>query len=509
MKRQKRILTFCYSIIFAACFVVPLPCFSDEWIIPKWYLSAIAIAIVIPIRIFVIRRVCHPIRLLALSQAATYIITLECSYVLFFDYLFNSNRTWLCGTFDNPAILALHLTILFPLVLGRFRIRTLSSTSLFKTIVVITAISIVVLTSSRTGIITIVILFSIYLINSKKLSKTLSIFIIVITFIGVAVMSMNIKKDSTSGRYFIALTTMNIIKDNPLFGYGPDGFQKEYMKRQGLYFKNNPDSKYAILASDVNHPLNEFLLLWVKYGITGPIVLILLLVTPIIKQVYSVIPIAIFALFSYPLNYPLTWLILLGSNLFLFYNIWLKDLLFIRKTISIILIRSTVISLSCIALVVIIREWRYDYKWCQAMHGAERGHSKDVVPVYDKLNLHYQNDIYFLYNYMAVLFHAGYFRQSIKIYTDLARRYSGYNIELLAGDCFRQVNNNDSALVHYQMASYMCPCRFAPLEGMYLSYHSQRDIIRRDSIAKLIENKQVKIKSYDVMRIKHLSESIQ
>ena len=48
----------------------------------------------------------------------------------------------------------------------------------------------------------------------------------------------------------------------------------------------------------------------------------------------------------------------------------------------------------------------------------------------------------------------------------------------------------------------MCPVRFAPLEGLYYAYRNIGDTIRTDSIAQFIQQKKVKIPSYDVERIK-------
>ena len=55
-----------------------------------------------------------------------------------------------------------------------------------------------------------------------------------------------------------------MIKDNPVTGYGSGGFLANYMNYQAEYFARDTDSKYAILAGDVKHPFNEYILLVVK-----------------------------------------------------------------------------------------------------------------------------------------------------------------------------------------------------------------------------------------------------
>ena len=48
----------------------------------------------------------------------------------------------------------------------------------------------------------------------------------------------------------------------------------------------------------------------------------------------------------------------------------------------------------------------------------------------------------------------------------------------------------------------MCPVRFAPLEGLYYAYKNTGDFSRADSIALTIQQKDIKVPSYDVERIK-------
>ena len=105
---------------------------------------------------------------------------------------------------------------------------------------------------------------------------------------------------------------------------------------------------------------------------------------------------------------------------------------------------------------------------------------------------------------MSVQYHAGEFSKALHTYNKLRCYWSGYNIELLVGDTYRQLSRYAEAIYHYQNALNMCPNRFAPLEGMYLSYDNLGDWVRRDSVADVIEAKQVKVNSYDVERIKSL-----
>lgn len=46
-----------------------------------------------------------------------------------------------------------------------------------------------------------------------------------------------------------------MIKHEPFTGYGVGGFSAHYMDYQAQYFKEHPDSQFAILADNIKSPL--------------------------------------------------------------------------------------------------------------------------------------------------------------------------------------------------------------------------------------------------------------
>ena len=75
-------------------------------------------------------------------------------------------------------------------------------------------------------------------------------------------------------------------------------------------------------------------------------------------------------------------------------------------------------------------------------------------------------------------------------------------MELLAGDAYRHLQQHKDALRHYENAMWMCPVRFAPLEGMMQVYMDNGDKLRADSMAQVILSKPVKVPSPQVEEIK-------
>lgn len=83
-----------------------------------------------------------------------------------------------------------------------------------------------------------------------------------------------LKKDSAIGRILIWINSLEMILDYPILGSNSGSFLRNYMLYQADYFKLNPNSQYIMLADNVKHPFNEYLLLTIKYGIGGLLALI-------------------------------------------------------------------------------------------------------------------------------------------------------------------------------------------------------------------------------------------
>lgn len=117
------------------------------------------------------------------------------------------------------------------------------------------------------------------------------------------------KPDSADGRLLIWRVSADMIADAPLFGHGIDGFSKEYMIYQANYFKENPTSYFTSVADNVVYPFNEFIHIWILYGIAGLLPVMLLLWFTFVnsdKRMESNImkaglsSLLIFSFFSYP-----------------------------------------------------------------------------------------------------------------------------------------------------------------------------------------------------------------
>lgn len=111
-----------------------------------------------------------------------------------------------------------------------------------------------------------------------------------------------------------------MIKHEPFTGYGVGGFSAHYMDYQAQYFKEHPDSQFAILADNIKSPFNEYLSVGVQFGILTWVLLIAAGIFLILchrkhptkvgyVSLLSLLSIAVFSFFSYPFTYPFIWII--------------------------------------------------------------------------------------------------------------------------------------------------------------------------------------------------------
>ena len=112
----------------------------------------------------------------------------------------------------------------------------------------------------------------------------------------------------------------------------------------------------------------------------------------------------VFALFSYPLKYPLASVIGIAA---------------VGRMCSGMLGRGRMngkcwrwvgmvgIVVAVVALIKVSVAYSYEYEWSRVARQALRGHSREMMPRYAELYGHYRHDASFLYNYAAEQFYAG------------------------------------------------------------------------------------------------------
>lgn len=435
----------------------------------------------------------------------------ECLYVLVQICTQGVPSAGVTGTLDNPAGLSFNLCVALAVEIQWLKNKwEYKREKAYGWAYCIVMMTILFLTKSRTGLLCAtfygVAIGIRYLhahhpaMHYRHILYTLAFFV---TAGYCTILFLN-KKDSTSGRAFILKRSIELAMEHPWKGHGHGGFEKEYMLRQADFFCKDPDSKYALLADEVHHPLNEFVYLWVNYGITSPLILLAVLVWPIWRCSHTknraamtiflvMLAIFVFSCFSYPFYYPIAWLAV-GASLVYTFRKFLSRMF--RNKIMLVLLMAMSIS----AMFLTLGDAMHEHLWYRAYRHSFRNDS--ALSEYEQLHGYFRRSRHFLYNYAMASFKRGDLKRAECLLEECGEFWNGYNRELLYGDvCFYQ-QKFPQAIFHYQKARNMCPVRFAPLEGLYKVYESAGDEAERKKMANIIAKQEVKIHSPVVDRIK-------
>lgn len=496
--------TLLYLTLFLGAFFPGIAYFKDEPLVTQWFISMFVTLLITLYEVYraVYKKDDVGTIEASIVWAAVVVIACECVYAISCYLLLGRPVE---GTMNNSTGLALHISLLLPLVIqcsvsakGAERANVLS--------VVVIAIITIFATECRTAILCAVFIIMVAIefrfkvpIQAKFIAvPTVAIILVFFIFSGY-------KGDSTNGRWFILKNSIELIVEKPIDGHSATGgFRKVYMEKQAEYFRQNGEDSYAILADDIKHPLNEFVYAWINYGIIGGLGLVALLVFPLVvffkKRSFTgiciMVTLVISSMFSYPFNYPLPCVMLFACDAIAFIYVF-------KVSVS---CRRSVITFSVFLFIIIQGYLAYDFmrhwQWNRTAHKAVRGESGKMLSQFDELYAYFSDDIYFLYNYMAELYFNGHFKKALDVSLDLQKMMSSYNLELLTGDIYMQLESYEKAISHFEEALCMCPNRFAPLEGLYKAYDRKGDELNKERIAGIISNKKVKIPSADVQRIK-------
>ena len=508
-----------YFSLCAACFFPKSTGFSEEWLLPKWYLAIMIATIIVMAEAKLWTKHATAIekphtripKSLLFSASVSTVSLLESLYALaLFFFQDGTDASAISGTFDNPSGLALCLCLSLPFMYHVYKVSRQKAVRVTVMTAMLPTIISLWLSQSRTGLLCLAGFLAIIIWTRPNSRKSAKFMIMAAVCLGALTFTAVNKQASSEGRRFILERSWELIAQNPWTGHGSGGFEREYMLMQAEYFANHPNSHYAWLADEVRHPLNEFVLAWIDYGVAAPIMLALGFVSAITvlakkkKSFASALActlaaLFVFACFSYPFKYPLSWVMASLAPACLWTG-RLSDIFHkrIQRAIPAILWGCSAIILTGLAT-----EYHYDRKWSRAAQLALHGQSARAMPVYSDLYRHYARNPYFLYNYAAELFYAGHFHAALQIAEECRTYWASYNLELLTGDIFRHLKQYRKAHTHYQLAAHMCPVRFAPLEGMYLAYKASGNIHKSDSVANIIQAKEIKVISPEIIRIKN------
>lgn len=508
------ILLLCIGTLFFSSSL-----FVDAQTAPKWYAGIFCVLCIGTYIAF--RLLLHPSRLLwnqKTTERSIWIIALMCllqaiyGILQYTGWLPTTSQFACTGSFDNPAGFAASLVAGVPLCFFLFK----KSNWFGKAIAMLSAaciFSAIIFSGSRTGILSVAVVIGVLLYAhmpfrpKTKLALSASLLVILLTGL------YFLKKDSADGRLLIWRCSWNMIVDKPFSGHGQGGFEAHYMDYQADYFRQHTDSKYSILADNIQYPFNEFLYIGVNHGIIG--LLLLLLFVFFISFCYHkqatlnsdiamfcLLSIGICALFSYPMMYPFVWLILVLSCITILYE----------SKICLKLKRPPAKIIQAICLIAILASIYIGYmtakrvqaelSWCRIAYSPLHDQAERVIPYDVLLKTELADDRYFLYNYSAELHEAQQIKASLAMAHACRKLWSDYDLELLIAKNYECLKRYPQAEQHYLLASQMCPNRLIPLYQRVLILDKMGQKAKAKALARLIVKKEVKIHSFTTRQMK-------
>lgn len=510
----KRVLWLLFSIAIIGSVFFKFDSFLDPINDSKNYFSTILISIIILFLTINYKKKLFSIKGVSFLLWLLFFVGLleSCYGILQYFGIYQSQSYYfITGHFNSSTGFSTVLAMIFPIYchfVDTANKNIIKRVSLLAGFIILLA---VFLSKSRIAsfgiIITILIYYFNHLHHKRKLDNVLIIKYIIIIIPIVLFLLIGIKKDSTYGRFQIWNISWKMVQEKPWLGHGYHSFEKKYMNYQADYFLENKKSQNALLADNIKHPFNEYLLVLIEFGFLGLFIFLFIIYLFVrllkTKSPYRLVFLCIWccfgiiSFFSYPLNYGAVWMLLFLSVCiqFLYKQSIVKNKLFIA------VFKFFIISISIFLFYLQIKNAYYEIKWNEIAKNKTNNNQEQLFK-FKQLYPHLRNDAYFLYHYAVKLNEFGSYRKSLKMVNKCSLLMADYNLQLLWADNLKELKEYELSIVQYKKASDMIPSKFYPLYQIALIYEEKKDTLNLLKMARHILEKKVKIPSYKIARIK-------
>lgn len=380
-----------------------------------------------------------------------------------------------CGSFDNVAGFASCLAIGFPMGWRAVKVWPGTLRWAFFLAKGISALALA-LCGSRTGVLCLLV-WGLWHFSPRRRGRNCMALALLVF------LALFVKGDSTLGRWFLLCRSVEMFLVHPLLGWGAGGFAAHYMDVQAGFFASHPHGGYALLADNVLHPLNEFVLVAVEHGLVGLCLVLSLLALALWQACRHPTPesalgkelllvVATFSFFSYPFHYPFAWL---ATGLAL----WLVFAPLVRwrakACACLSMLAALCLSFPLHRATCLVREWG------EIQAKAAYGLSERMLPRYAALYPAMKGNPRFLYGYAVELYESGRFLDASRVAGECDALLADYDLCLLRGYVCQGLGHDGEALSHFRHAHFMCPSRITPLFEAYRIYRKEgrEDACRR------------------------------
>lgn len=421
------------------------------------------------------------------------------------------------GTFDNPNITAMVISLSIPAymeVISRKR----NSLRYVLIAVLIISLAALILLKCRTALIGVIIIAFIYLLkpsdtirNTKLYRMTVGIFIV--SLLAFAFVFQYQKKSSSDGRLTIWKITAEMIREKPLIGYGYGFFNKEYNLKQAQYFNSGekPLSE-KMNAGFTAMAYNEYLEHSFMGGIIGGLIYIFLLLYLIVgalkcklKDVYPALTTyAVIGVFNFTTNSPIILFVfsLYAAIVISHYN-------FLNITMTNNKIVSSIYALLGLSFVLISsQKYNAQKKLTVANKMIQKENMHQAGIILDKIQSKISTSEVFFQIQSGYLLRNGKPEEALMQIQQALRYTSSPKLYLQAGQVAELTHNPTLAEHYYDIASGIEPHLFKPLMMKLQMYLNTGQFDKAKQTANQIVNMPVKIDSDKVKLYKQTAEKI-
>ncbi|WP_457126442.1 O-antigen ligase family protein [Mucilaginibacter sp. HD30] len=438
------------------------------------------------------------------------------------------------GGFFNPAPYSAYLITAFPIAMGYLLFREKASTNMIRFYEAIAAITVVAIicilpsTASRAAIIALVISF-IYLILKRfpnnlivQRKKYAIMFIGLFALLALTFGLYKIRTTSADGRLLIWRTSLQMVWEKPLLGYGFEQFKAEYMKQQANYItRGGASDVFSSITENVDYPFNEPLHILIEFGFIGLLICTLLVIIlffepeePEKEEIDShliymlraaLLSLLVFSCFSYPFE---IWPVLVNT-VFL-----LAGISNLGKPLSINKLNSTVkktivIPFGLLVCLVVPMLWiklnqkRDSYhSWKYASLLYNKQYYQESVTSYRKAYPALNNNGLFLAHYGKALLMSGQYANAVKILQESLFYRADPIIYTDMGNIYMQAKLFVDAEKMYLMAYRMMPSRFYAPYLLAKLYYRSKEPAKALRMAHEVLEKRIRIPSPAITEIK-------
>lgn len=411
------------------------------------------------------------------------------------------------GTFGNPGQLSGILSIALIFSLGMILLYWKQYKLYHRLCLLIIALCILwalILSNSRSGWVSVFV--GICFIVLKYRITLIYRLCIIILFLAFFIGGYFYKKDSADGRLLIWKVTTNMIFSKPFAGYGPNGFRKHYMYFQANYFSEKENTKLFILADNVIYPYNEFLHIWVKYGLIGLFLFIIIAISALfypskndIQRILKAgfLALLVYSFFSYPLS------VFLLSILFPLLLGGIDSKMFFRTSCT-NSHRLSFYILTILGIVISTKGYNFYFR------------SNDMSELLFSSNIKEKEnaETFFSTNYVRIR-HIPQVLDRYAIYSFQEKKNRCLSILLDAslliptcelfidiGDLYVERGEIEKAKKAYILACKMIPNRIRPKYKLFFILHEENDIVNMKKVGNEILNQELKIVGTHVLKMR-------